>query len=51
MSNAVIAGKYALRFCIVNFRASSGDIEAMPELVVRFGRQAHAEQSNPIKDW
>ena len=51
MSNAVIAGKYALRFCIVNFRASSGDIEAMPELVVRFGRQVHAEQSNPIKDW
>ena len=51
ISNAVIAGKYALRFCIVNFRASSGDIEAMPELVVRLGRQAHAEQSNPIKDW
>ena len=50
ISNAVIAGKYALRFCIVNFRASSGDIEAMPELVVRLGRQAHAEQSNPIKD-
>jgi aromatic-L-amino-acid/L-tryptophan decarboxylase len=50
ISNAVIAGKYALRFCIVNFRASSGDIEAMPELVVRMGRQAHAEQSNPIKD-
>ena len=51
ISNAVIAGKYALRFCIVNFRASSGDIEAMPQLVVRLGRQAHAEQSNPIKDW
>ena len=51
ISNAVIGGKYALRFCIVNFRASAGDIEAMPQLVVRLGRQAHAEQSNPIKDW
>jgi aromatic-L-amino-acid/L-tryptophan decarboxylase len=40
-SNAVIAGKYALRFCIVNFRASTVDIEAMPELVARFGRQLH----------
>jgi glutamate/tyrosine decarboxylase-like PLP-dependent enzyme len=50
ISNAVIAGKYCLRFCIVNFRATSGDIEAMPQLVVRLGRQAHAEQSNPIKD-
>ena len=26
MSNAVVAGKYALRFCIVNFRTSAGDI-------------------------
>lgn len=41
MSNAVIAGKYALRFCIVNFRASACDIEAMPELVARLGRQIH----------
>src|SRR3954454_11240027 len=26
LSNAVIAGRYFLRFCIVNFRSSSGDI-------------------------
>ena len=43
ISNAVIAGKYALRFCIVNFRASSGDIEAMPPLVARLGRRIDAE--------
>lgn len=43
ISNAVIAGKYALRFCIVNFRASTGDIEAMPQLVARLGRRIHAE--------
>src|SRR5215475_6811842 len=50
VSNAVIAGKYCLRFCIVNFRASAGDIEAMPQLVVRLGRQVYSEQSNPIKE-
>jgi hypothetical protein len=38
MSNAVIAGKYALRFCIVNFRASAGDMDAMPQLIVQLGR-------------
>jgi glutamate/tyrosine decarboxylase-like PLP-dependent enzyme len=46
LSNAVIAGKYALRFCIVNFRVSTGDIEAMPQLVARLGRQVHAELAN-----
>jgi aromatic-L-amino-acid/L-tryptophan decarboxylase len=43
ISNAVIAGKYVLRFCIVNFRASAGDIEAMPQLVARLGRRIHFE--------
>ncbi len=43
ISNAVVAGKYALRFCIVNFRASAGDIEAMPPLVASLGRRIHAE--------
>lgn len=42
MSNAVIAGRYALRFCIVNFRTSTGDIEAMPKVVVELGRKVHA---------
>jgi len=45
-SNALIEGKSALRFCIVNFRTSTGDVEAVPPLVVRFGRQAHAELSS-----
>jgi glutamate/tyrosine decarboxylase-like PLP-dependent enzyme len=43
ISNAVIAGKYALRFCIVNFRTSAGDIETMPQLVANLGRRIHAE--------
>ncbi len=47
-SNAVINGKYALRFCIVNFRTSMDDIEAIPDLVARLGSQAHAELSNQL---
>ncbi len=45
-SNALIEGKSALRFCIVNFRTSIGDIEAVPPLVVRLGRAVHAEASS-----
>jgi aromatic-L-amino-acid/L-tryptophan decarboxylase len=45
-SSALIEGKSALRFCIVNFRTSTGDIEAVPPLVARLGRQAHAELSS-----
>jgi aromatic-L-amino-acid decarboxylase len=42
LSNAVVDGKFALRTCIVNFRTSLDDISALPELVARVGRQAHA---------
>ncbi len=48
ISNAVIGGKYALRFCIVNFRASAGDVEAMPQLVARLGRRVHAQLKSSI---
>src|SRR5262252_572153 len=44
LSNAVVDGKFALRACIVNFRTSLEDIEALPELVARIGRQAHDER-------
>jgi len=46
ISNAVTAGKYVLRFCIVNFRASTCDIEAMPHLITRLGRQVDSELRN-----
>lgn len=42
VSNAVIEGKFLLRLCIVNFRTSMEDIEALPLLAVRLGREAHA---------
>jgi glutamate/tyrosine decarboxylase-like PLP-dependent enzyme len=43
VSNAVIGGRYFLRACIVNFRTSSADIEAMPELIADVGAQVDAK--------
>jgi len=39
LSNAVIDGTFALRACIVNFRTSNEDIEALPEIVASTARQ------------
>jgi len=43
VSNAVIQGKYALRACIVNFRTTLSDIEALPAIVVRLGTRVDSE--------
>jgi glutamate/tyrosine decarboxylase-like PLP-dependent enzyme len=43
-SNAIIGGRFALRACIVNFRTSDADIEALPDLVARLGRAAAGER-------
>src|SRR5712692_7766414 len=40
LSNAVVEGKFLLRACVVNFRTSLEDIEALPALVTRIGREA-----------
>jgi aromatic-L-amino-acid/L-tryptophan decarboxylase len=42
LSNAVVNGKFLLRACIVNFHTSLADIEAMPLLLARLGRETHA---------
>ena len=39
VSNAVVNGKFALRACIVNFRTSLEDVEALPGIVARLGRE------------
>ena len=39
ISNAVVDDKYLLRACIVNFRTTLSDVEALPEIVLRFGRE------------
>jgi glutamate/tyrosine decarboxylase-like PLP-dependent enzyme len=42
VSNAVIHGRYALRACIVNFNTTLADVEALPEIVARIGRESDA---------
>ncbi|MGC2161766.1 MAG: hypothetical protein WA634_07665, partial [Silvibacterium sp.] len=37
LSNAVVKGKFLLRACIVNFRTSLADIEALLPIIVRMG--------------
>jgi glutamate/tyrosine decarboxylase-like PLP-dependent enzyme len=43
LSNAVIAGRFALRACIVNFRTMPEDLKALLEIVMRLGREADAD--------
>jgi len=42
VSNAIVNDRYALRACIVNFRTSEADVDALPDLVVRIGREVDA---------
>jgi len=42
LSNAVIADAFALRACIVNFRTSAADVDAVADIVAREGRLVHA---------
>ena len=42
VTNAVIAGKFVLRACVVNFRTTMTDIEALPGIVIRMGREVDA---------
>lgn len=43
VSNAVVEGNYLLRACVVNFRTTLSDVEALPEIVVRIGRDVDSE--------
>ena len=43
ISNAVVGGHYVLRACIVNFHTAQTDVEAVPDIVARIGRQVDAE--------
>jgi len=47
LSKAVIHGTYVLRACIVNFRTSLEDIEALPGIVVRVGKEVDKELRPP----
>jgi glutamate/tyrosine decarboxylase-like PLP-dependent enzyme len=37
LSNAVVRDTFLLRACVVNFRTALADVEAVPEVVVRYG--------------
>ncbi len=41
LSNAVVAEKYCLRACIVNYRTSKQDIEESIDIIVKKGRTLH----------
>jgi aromatic-L-amino-acid decarboxylase len=43
LSNAMIGNMFTLRACIVNFHTSADDIDALPDLLSRLGRQAAEE--------
>jgi aromatic-L-amino-acid/L-tryptophan decarboxylase len=43
LSNAVLNGRFLLRACIVNFRTTSADVQAVPGIVVRVGRAVDAD--------
>jgi aromatic-L-amino-acid/L-tryptophan decarboxylase len=42
VSNAIVAGRYALRACIVNFNTTAGDIDTVPTLVAQAGARLDA---------
>ena len=39
LSNALVDGKFLLRACVVNFHTALGDIDALPPLLARLGRE------------
>jgi aromatic-L-amino-acid/L-tryptophan decarboxylase len=45
VSNAVVAGRYLLRACIVNFNTRISDVDALPDIVAGLGAGIHAELS------
>jgi aromatic-L-amino-acid/L-tryptophan decarboxylase len=39
VSNAVVRGRYLLRACIVNFHTDRDDVDELPDIVARLGRE------------
>jgi hypothetical protein len=50
ISNALVDGVFLLRACVVNFRTTLADIEALPEIIVRVGREIAAEMQVTASD-
>lgn len=47
VSNAVVEGKFLLRACVVNFRTSQADIDDLPGIVARVGRELDVAMRPP----
>ncbi len=47
VSNAVVDGRYLLRACVVNFRTTSADVDALMDVVRRLGRAIDAAERPP----
>jgi glutamate/tyrosine decarboxylase-like PLP-dependent enzyme len=47
LSNAVVNGRFMLRPCIVNFNTTLDDIEQLPSLIARVGREAFTSSAAP----
>ncbi len=47
VSNAVVKDRYALRACIVNFNTELADVEAVPVIVARVGREVERDMKEP----
>jgi aromatic-L-amino-acid/L-tryptophan decarboxylase len=47
VSNAVVRGRYLLRACVVNFNTQARDIDAIPGIVARLGREVDAQLRPP----
>ena len=47
VSNALVDGNYLLRACIVNFRTTLTDVEALPALVVDLGKMLDEKMRPP----
>jgi aromatic-L-amino-acid decarboxylase len=43
LTNAVVGGRFLLRACVVNFRSTPADAEAVAAIVVRVGREADGD--------
>ena len=43
LTNAMVGGRFLLRACIVNFRTQLEDVEAVPEIVAKLGREVDRE--------
>ncbi len=50
VSNAVVRGRYLLRPCIVNFNTGPADVDALPQIVVRLGREVDAGMRHAVPD-